>query len=295
LPDLAGARTIHLGMLATTESRTLFERILGADRADAEPDRTDAVLEVCAGLPLAIRIAASRLAVRPEWTVGMLAERLADQRRRLDELAVAIWASGRRSRSATTACRRKRPGCFRLLVWWTAEHRPAGGGRTGRSAADQVEPVLEALVDTHLLAWTATAATERTTCCGSTRPTGPPPTRPGRPGRPRSIGCSPGTCTPRHAAATVLNPNRSHTQVDHPDQSFADYAEALAWLTSSTRTWSCRVPGGPARRPDIAWKLPIELWTCSSCAACGRTSWRPTESASGPPPNWATPMRRRGC
>src|SRR5439155_16576084 len=39
-------------------------------------------------LPLAIRIAGTRLAARPHWPVARLVDRLSDTRRRLDELAV---------------------------------------------------------------------------------------------------------------------------------------------------------------------------------------------------------------
>ena len=44
------------------------------------------MVAACGFLPLAIRIAASRLAARRTWTVSVLAAKLADERRRLDEL-----------------------------------------------------------------------------------------------------------------------------------------------------------------------------------------------------------------
>jgi tetratricopeptide (TPR) repeat protein len=44
-------------------------------------------VQSCGWLPLAVRIAGARLATRPQWRLAMLAERLADERRRLDELA----------------------------------------------------------------------------------------------------------------------------------------------------------------------------------------------------------------
>ncbi|MFD6819896.1 hypothetical protein ACFWC5_05945 [Streptomyces sp. NPDC060085] len=44
------------------------------------------VVAACGFLPLAIRIAASRLAARRTWTVSVLATKLGDERHRLDEL-----------------------------------------------------------------------------------------------------------------------------------------------------------------------------------------------------------------
>jgi hypothetical protein len=48
---------------------------------------TRTLIERCGGLPLALRIAAARLAARPHWTVDDLLRRLDDEQRRLDEFA----------------------------------------------------------------------------------------------------------------------------------------------------------------------------------------------------------------
>jgi DNA-binding SARP family transcriptional activator len=69
---------IRLGPLSADESITLLRGYAGV--ADAE------IARLCDHLPLALRIAAARLAQRPEWTVGEFAERLADPARRLDLL-----------------------------------------------------------------------------------------------------------------------------------------------------------------------------------------------------------------
>src|SRR4051812_607827 len=62
------------------------------------PSRAQAVrlAHLCGRLPLALRIAASRLAAKPHWTLADLAGRLLDERRRLDELthgSLAVRAS----------------------------------------------------------------------------------------------------------------------------------------------------------------------------------------------------------
>ena len=65
LTDLAGAAIVTLDVLDAHASRTLFSLIVGHERAAADPAGTDGVLESCAGLPLAIRIAGNGLAA--EW------------------------------------------------------------------------------------------------------------------------------------------------------------------------------------------------------------------------------------
>jgi hypothetical protein len=52
----------------------------------AEPTAARHLVQLCDGLPLALRIAAARLASRPTWPVSVLANELADPRRRLDVL-----------------------------------------------------------------------------------------------------------------------------------------------------------------------------------------------------------------
>ena len=86
MATLDAAHRIELGVLGADEARALLVGVVGASRAAAEPDAVEAVLACCAGLPLAIRLAAARLASRPDWTMSTLAERLADEGRRLDEL-----------------------------------------------------------------------------------------------------------------------------------------------------------------------------------------------------------------
>ncbi|MEU9124210.1 BTAD domain-containing putative transcriptional regulator [Streptomyces sp. NPDC048506] len=84
--DLAGAYLIDVDVMSPEEALKLFTRIVGEERVNAERQSAMAVVGACGFLPLAIRIAASRLAARRTWTVSTLARKLADERRRLDEL-----------------------------------------------------------------------------------------------------------------------------------------------------------------------------------------------------------------
>ncbi|WP_330299309.1 AfsR/SARP family transcriptional regulator [Streptomyces sp. NBC_00503] len=78
---------VHLGLLSEAEAVELLTTIVG-DRKVATA-RADAVqlVKLCDRLPLALRIAAARLASKPHWTVRYLVSRLSDERRRLDELS----------------------------------------------------------------------------------------------------------------------------------------------------------------------------------------------------------------
>ncbi|MGX9919497.1 BTAD domain-containing putative transcriptional regulator [Streptomyces sp. NPDC002248] len=78
---------VHLGVLPPAEAVDLLGRVVGEERVTAAPADAVRLAELCDRLPLALRIAAARLASKPHWTVGHLVSRLADERRRLDELS----------------------------------------------------------------------------------------------------------------------------------------------------------------------------------------------------------------
>ncbi|MFK0296116.1 AfsR/SARP family transcriptional regulator [Streptomyces sp. NPDC090442] len=87
LIGLAGARLVDdLDVLSPREALTLFTRIVGEARVRSELDPAKVVVAACGGHPLALRIAASRLASRRTWTVSVLAHKLTVEQRRLDEL-----------------------------------------------------------------------------------------------------------------------------------------------------------------------------------------------------------------
>lgn len=88
LTGVDGAVPLSLVSPSADECRALLERILGAQRVAAEPGPVDELIEVCGGLPLALRVAAARLRNRPSWSFDHLVTRLRRAERRLDELAV---------------------------------------------------------------------------------------------------------------------------------------------------------------------------------------------------------------
>ncbi|HEY7198570.1 MAG TPA: tetratricopeptide repeat protein, partial [Candidatus Dormibacteraeota bacterium] len=86
LPGLAPTLRIELGLLAPEEAVSLLGRVAGEDRAAEEPSAAREIVRLCDHLPLAVRIAGARLLARPHWRLDRLADRLRDERHRLDEL-----------------------------------------------------------------------------------------------------------------------------------------------------------------------------------------------------------------
>ncbi|WP_405993694.1 AfsR/SARP family transcriptional regulator [Streptomyces sp. NBC_00986] len=86
LVALEGSAHLDLAVPGQAEALELLRRVAGADRTSAEPERAAEIVSLCGRLPLAVRIAGARLAARPHWAPGRLADRLRDERRRLSEL-----------------------------------------------------------------------------------------------------------------------------------------------------------------------------------------------------------------
>lgn len=269
LPGLAATAQLDLTTLPVPEARALFGAIVGPDRVAAEPDATADVLASCAGLPLAIRIAGARLAVRPTWLVRTLADRLADQARRLDELTVedlAVRASFEVSYANLTPTR---PGdidparVFRLLGIVTLPDigLAAAAALVGENA-NRLETTLELLVDTCLLESPAPGryglhdlvrlyAAERAT----QEETGA--TVAGAVTRWVEWTLAAGT-----AATQLINPHRRPIDVPSPDPRwppplFAALPEAIHWsdterpsLVEATRLAAAH------GRHDLAWRVP---------------------------------------
>jgi tetratricopeptide (TPR) repeat protein/transcriptional regulator with XRE-family HTH domain len=77
---------VSLGPMTQQESITLLRKVIGTDRTAAEPDAVASLAERCDHLPLALRIAAERVATHPHHSVGELVRDLASQGQRLDVL-----------------------------------------------------------------------------------------------------------------------------------------------------------------------------------------------------------------
>lgn len=73
---LAGQVPVELGRLPPDQAVAMLARIIGADRAEAEPAALARLAEACGGLPIALRICGARLAQRRGRSVASLLARL---------------------------------------------------------------------------------------------------------------------------------------------------------------------------------------------------------------------------
>ncbi len=157
ISDLASTRFVDLNVLEDTDALALFSRIVGEERAAAEPDATAEVLVACAGLPLAIRICAARLAARGKWQIATLAARLRNSRKRLDELKTGDLAVRASFQVSYDSLKPANGGVspayvFRLLGLWTgASISLAAAAALLGVPEDDAAVALEGLVDVTLL------------------------------------------------------------------------------------------------------------------------------------------------
>ncbi len=68
-----GARSVSLDVLTAGDARGLLVARLGAERVSCEPAAADALVELTAGLPLALSIAAARATAHPKFPLAALA------------------------------------------------------------------------------------------------------------------------------------------------------------------------------------------------------------------------------
>jgi DNA-binding SARP family transcriptional activator/tetratricopeptide (TPR) repeat protein len=87
LVAVEGAHAVALDLFTADEGRELLARRLGAERVGAAPSAVREIVERCAGLPLALALAAARAAQRPTLPLAALAEQLRAARDGLDEFA----------------------------------------------------------------------------------------------------------------------------------------------------------------------------------------------------------------
>ncbi|MFF7551738.1 NB-ARC domain-containing protein [Streptomyces olivaceus] len=90
LPGLTvdGCRPVHLEPLAPEAAVDLLADTLSDERVSEQPDDARTLVELCAGLPLAVRVAGARLAARPGRPISTMVRALGEERRRLEALAI---------------------------------------------------------------------------------------------------------------------------------------------------------------------------------------------------------------
>lgn len=82
-----GASDIGLPPFEPDEALALLREVVGHSRVDTQMDNSMEVVERCGCLPLAVRLAAQRVAPHPNFTMEILAADLGEEQARLDTLA----------------------------------------------------------------------------------------------------------------------------------------------------------------------------------------------------------------
>ena len=155
LADLAGGRLIELVGLDLEDALKLLASRIGADRLNSDLEAAQEIAHACAGLPLALTIAAARLASRPKWRVRDLADRLQSERDLLDELAygdLAVRRSLDLSYAALEEHSAELAGVLLLLGIWTGQDITLHAAAALLGSTERVaRQALEALADLNLV------------------------------------------------------------------------------------------------------------------------------------------------
>ncbi|MFI5527772.1 BTAD domain-containing putative transcriptional regulator [Kitasatospora sp. NPDC051853] len=152
LPGLDLRLSLPLGPLDDASAVALLAAVAGPERVGAEPEAARTLAGLCGHLPLAVRIVAAKLAAHPHRGLADLVDRLADERRRLDELTHGTLGV----RAGLSLTHRTLSGPARALLRRTALlDAPDFAAWTAAAALGrplaETEELLDALVATHLL------------------------------------------------------------------------------------------------------------------------------------------------
>ena len=274
MPDLASTKLVDLNVLDDDEALKLFVKVVGEERAAAEPEATAELLDACAGLPLAIRICAARLVTRSGWTIRAMAGRLTDEHRRLDEMRagdLAVRASFEVSFTSLPPSTDKKgidPAlAFRLLGLWQGPSISAAAAAALFGVPEySAEDALEVLVDTHLL---ESVTTDRYRFHDLLRVYAAERAEADLPAAERDAAVTrllTWYMRTADAAASVISPHRYNIPLepaaDPAPLAFADVDDALAWYDSERANLvaATRQAAGSGR-DEVAWRLPAPLFT----------------------------------
>ena len=311
-----GAVRLDLDLLPLPDAVGLLGQLIGT-RVPAEPDATAALAELCARLPLALRVAAELAAARPAVSLGELVGELADQRR------LALLDAGGDPRTG-----------IRAVFSWSYQHLEAGASRLFRLLGLHPGPDTTASAAAHLAGVPPAAArrdlSELIRAHLITEPT------PGRYAlhdllRAYAAELTHGTddeqsrraATRRlldyylytaHAADRLLNPARDQITLPAcaggvPSERFGDYRQAMEWFRAEHKVLLTVLALAVDAGDDAyAWQLPWTMvdfcefgghwqdWITTqriAIAAAQRLGNRPAEARCGRALGYA--YARTGC
>jgi DNA-binding SARP family transcriptional activator len=261
------ATPVIVGPLTGSEGAALLRKILGTARVQTEPGAAAEIVERCAHLPLALRIAAERAANRSQLALATLASELAAEQQRLDALTIGEDAATSVRSVFSWSYHKLAPDPARMFRLLGVHPGPdigvhAAAALAGSTLTDATRQ-LGVLADAHLLGETAPGryqfhdllrsyAAERATADEL--------------GAKRTAALRRVLTWYLHtadAAATMIVPTRSHVPLDPTSAEpleFASYDDALAWLDAEYANLMAAVHVAAEMGEDaIAWKLPVTL------------------------------------
>ncbi|WP_329106914.1 tetratricopeptide repeat protein [Micromonospora sp. NBC_01699] len=145
--------SVDVDVLSAGEALTLLSRVLGVDRVDREQAAASKLIDLCGRMPLALRIAAAKLATRPPRPIAELTADLAGADR-LATLAVpgdsrsirTVFASAYQALSPAAACLFRRMGLHPGATFTLALAAAVVG-----ASVVQARSALDELAGVHLL------------------------------------------------------------------------------------------------------------------------------------------------
>ena len=191
---------VTLDVLTVPEARAMLRSRLGAARVLREPAAVDRLIEVTAGQPLGLSVAAARAAQRPSSSLAALAAELEDVQGRLDALDAGDGVTSVRAALSWSYQQLSEPAArmFRLL---SLHPGPDVGAAAAASLAGlgpaPADRALDELSCTHLVAELPPAGSPSTTCYGPTPRNWPLSRTAPRSGTPPRAGCWITTCAAR--------------------------------------------------------------------------------------------------
>lgn len=153
LAALEGVRHVRLGAFSPEDAVQLLARLIGSERVAGEPHAAARTVALSGHLPLAVRISGARLARRPHWPLGRLAERLADSGNLLDELELGDLGVRRSlSVSHSRLGNGERRTLQRLAQLGPGPFSLANAAMQLETTDDEALDLIDTLIDAHLLA-----------------------------------------------------------------------------------------------------------------------------------------------
>jgi tetratricopeptide (TPR) repeat protein/transcriptional regulator with XRE-family HTH domain len=268
LPMRQDQRTT-LGPLSEHESVALLRTVIGSDRADDEPEATAGLARRCGHLPLALRIAAERVATHPHHSVDELADELGAEEERLDVLSTdddsvavrTVFSWSYRDLSGESA------RMFRLIGLHRGPYLSvhAAAALAGVSVS-QAKRSLDRLVGVHLVQG---VGSDQYRCHDLLRVYAAERAAEEEPQGERILAVRRVLHWYLHtayAANHTLSPQRfdpplARSEFSLPVLEFTSYDEALAWCEAETANLIAATRLAlEVGADEIAWKIPVGSW-----------------------------------